>query len=231
MSAIRRLAGVVIACLLGMSAGAFAQLNGDWKSADGLVVRINGSEARFTAFNQPWASVHAAGNINLGDLNMRNLNRISTYIWEGQTLWYWDDIWTTFWSTYTRITLSPDGNSFERYSRTSGGNEGTRSFYRSWDEGFVQLGGSWRYLNWFGSYSPLAQGWIWHKHLGYLYMSPSSRPSGMYMYDRNQGWLFTRRALYPYLLRFSDQTWLWYSKNTSNPRWFRNLRTGQWESR
>lgn len=102
-----------------------------------------------------------------------------------------------------------------------------------WDAGYVPIGGGWRRLAWFGSYVPLQNqdGWHWHNRFGYFFVSGNSRPNSLFLYTTGMGWLFTRDTLFPYLYRFSDQSWLWYIRDSRNPRWFRNLRTGLWEQR
>jgi hypothetical protein len=50
------------------------------------------------------------------------------------------------------------------------------------------------------------------------------------MYANDMGWLWTARSVYPFLFRADDGAWLWYN-GSANPRWFRNMATGTWESR
>jgi len=101
----------------------------------------------------------------------------------------------------------------------------------AWDAGYTDLGGSWRRLAWFGDYVPTGSGWFWHNRHGYFFPAPSCTSASIYMYTMDMGWLFTRQNQYPYLYRFSDQCWLWYLPDSSNPRWFNNLTLGVWESR
>jgi hypothetical protein len=100
-----------------------------------------------------------------------------------------------------------------------------------WDNGFTDLGGGWRRLTWFGDYVPMGgAGWIWHNKHGFLYVPASSTPQNVWLYAQDMGWLYTGNALYPFLYRASPATWLWYN-GSQNPRWFRNMTTGLWESR
>ena len=101
----------------------------------------------------------------------------------------------------------------------------------TWDAGYVDLGGGWRRLTWFGDYALMgAEGWIWHNKHGFFYVSTSSTPGDVWLYANDMGWLYTGNTLYPYLYRSSPAAWLWYNGST-NPRWFMNLTTSQWESR
>ena len=100
-----------------------------------------------------------------------------------------------------------------------------------WDAGYVDLGGGWRRLAWFGDYAVMGvEGWIWHNKHGFFYVATSSTPGDVWLFANDMGWLYTGNTLYPFLYRDSPASWLWYNGAT-NPRWFRNLTTGQWEWR
>ena len=60
-------------------------------------------------------------------------------------------------------------------------------------------------------------------------MTAASTPDDIWMYADDMGWLWTSRTQFPYFFRKSDGAWLWYNGAT-NPRWFMNFATGQWES-
>ena len=101
----------------------------------------------------------------------------------------------------------------------------------SWDAGYTDLGGGWRRLTWFGDYAEMAaEGWIWHNKHGFFFVAATSTPADVWLFANDMGWLYTGNALYPYLYRSSPASWLWYNGAT-NPRWFMNLTTSQWESR
>ena len=40
---------------------------------------------------------------------------------------------------------------------------------------------------------------------------------------------WTSDKTYPCIYRASDCAWLYYDEGTSNPRWFYNFSTGNWE--
>ena len=101
----------------------------------------------------------------------------------------------------------------------------------SWDDGYEDLGGGWRRLGWFGDYASMgSEGWIWHNKHGFMYPTAASTRADIWFYTQDMGWLWTGNATYPFLYRSSDGAWLWYNGATG-PRWFRNMTTGQWESR
>jgi len=98
-----------------------------------------------------------------------------------------------------------------------------------WDTGYQALGSGWRRLTWFGDYIPMgSDGWIWHNKHGFFFVAASSTPQSIWFYAQDMGWLWTSSSGYPFLYRSRDQVWLWYN-GARNPRWFRNMTTGQWE--
>ena len=100
---------------------------------------------------------------------------------------------------------------------------------QGWDSGYQDLGGGWRRLGWFGDYVPMSvDGWIWHNKHGFFYVATNATPENAWMFALDMGWLYTGNALYPFLYRSGDSAWLWYNGAT-NPRWFINFSTGQWE--
>ena len=99
-----------------------------------------------------------------------------------------------------------------------------------WDEGYTDIGNGWRRLGWFGDYSVMGGGWIWHNRHGFFCVAEASAPGDSWLYSMDMGWLWTSNATYPFLYRASDGAWLWYNGAT-NPRWFRNMTAGTWEHR
>ena len=108
---------------------------------------------------------------------------------------------------------------------------GAFEFRMFWDAGYTDIGSGWRRLNWFGDYTPMGgAGWNWHNKHGFLYAASTSYEYDIWFYTQDMGWLWTSRTKYPFLYRSSDGAWLWYNGAT-NPRWFRNMTAGTWESR
>ncbi len=100
-----------------------------------------------------------------------------------------------------------------------------------WDAGYTDLGGGWRRLAWFGDYAVMGlEGWIWHNKHGFFFVAATSTPGDVWLFASDMGWLWTGSATYPFLYRAFPAAWLWYNGAT-NPRWFMNLTTSQWESR
>ena len=101
--------------------------------------------------------------------------------------------------------------------------------HQAWDDGYTDLGGGWRRLTWFGDYIPMGD-WIFHNQHGFWYPAANSTPPDIWFFTQDMGWLWTGNATYPFLYRASDGAWLWYN-GAVNPRWFRNMTAGTWESR
>lgn len=101
----------------------------------------------------------------------------------------------------------------------------------TWDAGYTDLGNGWRWLDWFGAYTPVADNWIYHQYHDYLYISPNALPDSIWLWAQGAGWTWTSSTTYPslYVSRFG--TWFWYQKGSDNPQWFLNLTTGKWYSR
>ena len=101
----------------------------------------------------------------------------------------------------------------------------------AWDHGKQDLGGGWWRLGWFGDYAPMGlDGWVWHNQHGFMCVAATATMEDVWMYTADMGWLWTGDGIYPFLYRNDDAAWLWYDGRT-NPRWFYNLTTEEWESR
>lgn len=88
----------------------------------------------------------------------------------------------------------------------------------------------WRWLNWFGYFNVQNAPWIYHMQHAWLYPYGTSTDSLVFWDPQMKAFWWTAEQTYPFLYRFSDNSWLWYQVGSSNPRWFYNYRTAQWES-
>lgn len=95
----------------------------------------------------------------------------------------------------------------------------------------IPLGsGTWHWTEWLGAFALLNNNWVFHPYHDYLYFSPANTPEDIWIYSNELGWTWTTAELYPYLMRWNDQTWLWYDEGSQNPRWFYNTAVEGWES-
>lgn len=95
--------------------------------------------------------------------------------------------------------------------------------------GASDLGGGWKWLDWFGYFNDGSYPWISHAEHGWMY-SVSASTDDIWFFTQDMGWLWTRQSVYPYMYRSGDGAWLWYLKGSDNPRWFLNLDTMLWET-
>lgn len=71
--------------------------------------------------------------------------------------------------------------------------------------------------------------WLWipgHQHL-YLATPPSGN-TPLWLYDPQLGWLWTGQDTYPWLWSNLHQSWLFYKRDTTNPRALYNHTTKSW---
>lgn len=95
----------------------------------------------------------------------------------------------------------------------------------------VPLANGWMWSAWFGYFNRNLEPWVYHMQHGWLYEFGTDPASVVFWDSGMAAFWWTGNGTYPYLYRFSDNAWLWYLKDSANPRWFRNLKTGQWEQR
>lgn len=95
--------------------------------------------------------------------------------------------------------------------------------------GAINTGGGWRWCDWFGFFNIGSEPWIYHIQHGWI-CAFTQTPHDIWFWTIDMGWIWTGCDVYPFLFRHGDGTWLWYNGGT-NPRWFVNMATGQWESR
>ncbi|MFC1452091.1 hypothetical protein ACFLSJ_01950 [Verrucomicrobiota bacterium] len=92
----------------------------------------------------------------------------------------------------------------------------------------VDLGGGWRQIDWFGYVYVAASPWIYHSEHAWMYASGTTT-ADLWLYTLDMGWLWTGDPTYPHMYRNQDSAWLWYLRDTDDPRWFYNYATGEWE--
>ncbi len=93
----------------------------------------------------------------------------------------------------------------------------------------LDLGQGWRQSDWLGLFNVKFDPWIFHLQHGWLFTSAVSIDN-IWFYALDMGWLWTSSSLYPSLYRHSDGAWLFYLVDSTNPRWFSNLSSNEWET-
>ena len=95
-------------------------------------------------------------------------------------------------------------------------------------EGAEELGLGWMFSEWFGFYNQLAEPWLYHRDLDWIYREDSIPVDGVWIYYDGLGWVWTKREAYPYLWSPSTQDWLYYEPESKNPNWFYDFSTQDW---
>ena len=100
-----------------------------------------------------------------------------------------------------------------------------------WYSDSVDLGNDWRWTYWLGYFNVGVESFIYHSEHKWLYVYQNAfRSDGVYFRDDLMGSiLWTSENVYPFLYRFSDGEWIWYQKDSKDPRWFNKLSKDQWE--
>lgn len=139
-------------------------------------------------------------------------------------------------STYTVGTRADGEYHFEVQARTASGWSAPTPFASIevggqgaiW-AGSVDVGGGWNWVPWFGYMSTTTTPWVFHEQHGWLYPFGSSSTDLTFWDVKMNSFWWTTSTMYPYMYRFSDNTWLWYSEGSVSPRSFLNLSNGKWE--
>ena len=93
------------------------------------------------------------------------------------------------------------------------------------------LGQGWMRSDWFGDFNTSFFPWIFHIEHSWTYVFEGSTPASVFQYDlSSQGWFFTSSTEYPNLYSFSRNSWVFYFKETTGPRQFADLQTGEFFS-
>jgi hypothetical protein len=93
----------------------------------------------------------------------------------------------------------------------------------------TDLGGGKKRSGWFGDFNDTFYPWIYHSQHGWMY-TYGTDPASIWFWAPDMGFLWTGSGVYPWLWSDTKQTWLYYVKDSSSPRYFFNWNTQQWET-
>ena len=91
-----------------------------------------------------------------------------------------------------------------------------------------ETAGGWRQSDWFGTFIPYDNGWLYHADLGWLYAIDDGS-SGLWLWKKNLGWLWTTPGAFPHLYHNQTQTWLYFLATKEGQPYFYNYTTGDVE--
>ncbi len=96
-------------------------------------------------------------------------------------------------------------------------------------DGGPDLGGGWHFSDWFGFYNVnFYEPWLFHLEHVWMFVTPESAANSVFLYDlSSEGWFFTDSIQYPNMFSFDRNAWVFYFEDTSNPRNFVDLGTGE----
>ena len=88
----------------------------------------------------------------------------------------------------------------------------------AWWRDMPAVGGGWRASGWFGEFRRFEQtNWIYHAKLGWAFVVPDEE-RGLWLWQEEHGWLWTREGVMPYLWRHRSGNWLYlYGKFGGKP--------------
>ena len=88
----------------------------------------------------------------------------------------------------------------------------------AWWRDMPAVGGGWRASGWFGEFRRFEQtNWIYHAKLGWAFVVPDEE-RGLWLWQEEHGWLWTREGVMPYLWRHRSGNWLYlYGKFGGTP--------------
>ena len=81
--------------------------------------------------------------------------------------------------------------------------------------------GGWQTSEWFGSFRPYDNGWLFHESLHWVYAQPDLR-GGLWLWLEHYGWLWTKEEVWPYLWKHETKEWLYLIKNIDGVPLFYN---------
>ena len=83
----------------------------------------------------------------------------------------------------------------------------------AWWTGMPESAGGWRTSDWFGAFRLYGNGWIYHAKLGWAHVV-SDGHQGIWLWQKERGWLWTQPGVFPYLWLHEGAGWLYLLGNS-----------------
>jgi hypothetical protein len=97
-----------------------------------------------------------------------------------------------------------------------------------WWSDAKESAGGWRESDWFGTFIPYDNGWLYHVDLGWLYVVQDGK-NGLWAWKKNSGWHWTSKGIFPHLYRNDTKSWLYFLASKEGHPYFYNHATGSVE--
>jgi hypothetical protein len=94
-----------------------------------------------------------------------------------------------------------------------------------WWHDTKESAGGWRNSDWLGDFIPYDNGWLYHADLGWVYAIDDGA-SGLWVWKKNLGWLWTAKGAFPHLYRNDTKEWLYFLATKKGKLYFYNHATG-----
>ena len=66
----------------------------------------------------------------------------------------------------------------------------------------IDIGGNWRWIDWFGSFQVDQIPWLFHEHYGWIFAGDGNLNTGQFLLDLTLGWIWTDKRSYPHIFSF-----------------------------
>lgn len=84
--------------------------------------------------------------------------------------------------------------------------------------------------SWIGWVNISYGNWYFHDKLGWLFANNGSNASGVWLFSPVFGWVWTNQNVFHWLYSNDKSGWQYYDPGSSNPVWFYDFNSGQWNS-
>ena len=69
----------------------------------------------------------------------------------------------------------------------------------------------WRTSDWFGSFRPFTNSWLYHAELGWMHAT-QGETGDLWLWNQEFGWLWTANGVFPHLFNHSTANWIYFLK-------------------
>ena len=91
-----------------------------------------------------------------------------------------------------------------------------------------ELGDDWFRSAWWGDFNIAFFPWIFHAQHSWMFVFDGSMADSVFLFDLvSEAWFWTNATSYPNLFSFGRNSWVFYFQDTSAPRQFVDLQSGE----